>query len=45
MLNNNKCETVNAERFFNVVTTDPKNESSKIGNYFCDILLTDKYHR
>lgn len=31
--------------FFNVVTTDPKNESSEIGNYFCDIFMTDKNHK
>lgn len=30
---------------FNVVTTDPKNESSEIGNYFCDIFMTDKNHK
>lgn len=31
--------------FFNVVTTDPKNESSEIRNYFCDIFMTDKNHK
>ena len=31
--------------FFNVVTTDPKNESSEIRNYYCDIFMTDKNHK
>lgn len=31
--------------FFNVVTTDPKNESSEIRNYFCDIFMTHKNHK
>lgn len=31
--------------FFNVVTTDPKNESSETGNYFCDTFMTDKNHK
>lgn len=42
---NHQVQDSECRMFFNVVTTDPKKESSEIGNYFCDIFMTDKNHK